>query len=105
MTISTKKNATVLRNITARLVQSRSMKTKGAALAPRVGSVLIGPALRGDQSALSNLPYVLRMRGKYAQDALSKAADTIERLMKNGQHSAAMAEVKRVEDIVKALES
>lgn len=102
---STKKNAAVLRSITARLSASRKKSVKGGTLAPRVGSVLIGPALRGDQSALSNLPYVIRQRGKFAQDAMSKAADTIERLMKHGQKDAAMAEVKKIEALIKALES
>ncbi len=101
----TSTNAEVLRTITARLQAARQEPVRSGSLSPRVGSLLIGPALRGDQSALTNLPYIIRQRGKDAQERLEKAAQTIENFMKRGQRDLAVAEVKKIEQFIKALES
>lgn len=74
-------------------------------LSPKLGSVMVGPALRGDDRALSMMPFVLRHRAKEAQQDLDRVAGNIERHLRSDRKELAIAELKRVKHLVECVES
>lgn len=95
--------SSVVNRITARLSAFYKRPVK-AVLGPHLGMSLMKPALSGDARALNDLAYVLRKRTHDIDVRLVKAAEAIEGYVRRGAISLAIAEVRRIQPLLTAIE-
>ena len=89
----------------AALDQAAALIRADMRLSPKLGSVMVGPALSGDDRALGMMPFVLRHRAKEVQQDLDRVAGNIERHLRNNRKDLAIVELKRVKHLVECVES
>lgn len=89
----------------AALSQAAALIKADMRLSPKLGSVMVGPALRGDDRALGMMPFVLRHRAREAEQGLDRVASNIERHLRTGRKELAIAELKRVKNLLECVES
>lgn len=89
----------------AALAKASALIKADMRLSPKLGSVMVGPALRGDDRALGMMPFVLRHRAKDVQQDLDRVASNIERHLRTGRKELAIAELKRVTHLLECVES
>lgn len=95
--------SSVVTRITSRLTAFDTRPVK-AVLGPHLGMSLMKPALAGDARALTDLAYVLRKRTQDVDARLVKAAEAIEGYVKRGAIPLAIAEVRKIQPLLTAIE-